>query len=397
MPTTLIAWELGGGLGHVGPLRAIAGELFRRGHALRLATANTSLCRQALAGIDIGIGACPRLPPSGRRLKVPCTFADALHDAGYASADAVTAAVGEWLRLIDAVEPDRLLADYSPTAMLAARARGLPTVLIGTGFVCPPDVSPLPSLHPAVTEPHWAEEVETNVLASMNAALAAHGGSPLERVGALVGQADTRLLLTLPELDHYPDRATAPGDVFARLFEALPGAEAAWPERVAGPRVFVYLREGDFVEPLLGGLAAKRIATVAYTPRLPRERAARFAASTVSVHTSPVDLRPLLDGCDVAVHHGGHVSACGLLLAGVPTLTLPMSLEQAVTGRRLRALGAGLDAPSDDLNAIAGALEDLLEDARYAATARAIAARHSPLSARQAVGEAVDAIERVGR
>ena len=37
MSNILFAWEFGGGLGHVGPVRAIGGELVRRGHHVALA------------------------------------------------------------------------------------------------------------------------------------------------------------------------------------------------------------------------------------------------------------------------------------------------------------------------------------------------------------------------
>jgi UDP:flavonoid glycosyltransferase YjiC (YdhE family) len=49
MSKTLIAWELGSGLGHVGPLRAIGAELVRRGHSVAIAASNTALYRKALA------------------------------------------------------------------------------------------------------------------------------------------------------------------------------------------------------------------------------------------------------------------------------------------------------------------------------------------------------------
>ena len=171
MSKLLIAWEFGGGLGHVGPLREVGSELVRRGHEVHIAAANAPLSEQALGGAGIRVLPCPRLPISGKRLKVPCTFSDVLHDCGYSSAERVTEAVGEWRKLIDWVAPDVVLADYSPTAMLAARVRGLPVVVTGSGFVCPPDVAPLPSLHTTITGPHWAAEVEAAVLSSMNAAL----------------------------------------------------------------------------------------------------------------------------------------------------------------------------------------------------------------------------------
>ncbi|CAE7468737.1 unnamed protein product, partial [Symbiodinium sp. CCMP2456] len=370
MPKALFAWEMGGGLGHAGPLRAVGAELVRRGDAVTLATTNVPLCEQAFVGSGVGLIPAPSLPFSEKQLRAPCTFSDVLHDCGYSLPARVTEAVGQWLRIIDELRPDRLLADYSPTAMLAARIRGVRTTVFGTGFTCPPDITPLPSLHEQVTEPHWAAEVEAAVLTSMNAALGAHGGRSLNYVAQLYADADSQLLLTLPELDHYPNREQGE---YVRPFGTLPATHAAWPESSQGPRVFVYLRNEPSTEPLLRGLAMKGITTIAYVYGLSRACVDALSGSSVRVYSNPIDLQPLLESCDVAVLNGGHVAACDLLLAGTPMLTIPLTLEQAATARRIRENGAGLDASVYDLNAIGYALEKLIGDASYTEAARAIA------------------------
>ena len=191
-------------------------------------------------------------------------------------------------------------------------------------------------------------------------------------------------------MDHYPGRSDAE---YARPFGALPGDPVAWPEG-SGQRVFAYLRDQAFNEPLLRGLAMKNVATIAYAPRLPAACVDSLAGTSVVVVASPVDLRPLLKTCDAAIHHGGHVAACLFLLAGVPTLTIPLTLEQAVTGRRCRDLGVGLDAPPDDLPAIAGGVENLLNDDRYVTTAQSIAQRYSKTADDAGLHKVVDAVER---
>lgn len=112
MPNILIAWELGGGLGHVGPLRAVGAELVRRGHTVLLATgsSNLPLGEQALAGSGVQLLEAPQVPLSQQQLKYPCTYTDLLHDCGYANAEHLTSAVDAWRHLFEQVQPQVPLA-----------------------------------------------------------------------------------------------------------------------------------------------------------------------------------------------------------------------------------------------------------------------------------------------
>ena len=48
------------------------------------------------------------------------------------------------------LQPQVVVADYAPTALLAARACGIPRVTVGTGFALPRLSDPLPALRPWV-------------------------------------------------------------------------------------------------------------------------------------------------------------------------------------------------------------------------------------------------------
>jgi UDP-N-acetylglucosamine:LPS N-acetylglucosamine transferase len=400
MSKILIAWELGSGLGHVGPLRAIGAELARRGHTVAIAAPNTELCRQAFAGSGVETVRAPSLPLSEKRLKFPCTYSDLLHDCGYSSAENLAVATGAWIELFDELRPDLLLADHSPTALLASRARDFATATIGTGFVCPPDVTPLPSLRKEIPEPHWAAEVEQTVLTNMNAALAAYGSAPLSRVTEVFGTVDRQYLLTLNELDHYRRwRDDNPREIkYWPPVGTLPGRVCDWPSGPAipvRPRVFVYLRENETLLPILRGLAYKRFPTICYAPRFSDAEAASFGGSSVCVSRMPVDISRLTAVCDVAVLHGGNSTVGEFLRAGVPMLVLPLMLEQQITAERVAELHAGLHAQLGDLDAIGTKLEELIEDASYDESARSIAAQISRVDEEAAVGQLVDDMEQL--
>lgn len=399
MPSVLIAWEFGSGLGHVAPLRAIGAELIQRGDEVTIVTSNVELCRQAFAGWGVETLATPALPLSAKRLKFPCTYSDILHDAGYSSAENVVTAVAEWLKIFDSIEPHLLIADHSPSALVASRARNFPTAIASNGYLCPPDITPLPSLRTEIPAPHWAAEVEQTVLDSMNAAIAAHDGKPVSHVAQLFADANRQYLLTFPQLDHYrPWRnEDSPFRTYWPTVGALPGQLVDWPDRPTlnpdCPRVFVYLHKSPVVYPVLKGMAYKRIPTICFAPRMRAAERAEFAGTSVFVATTPVDLRPLAQQCDAAVINGGNGTVCELIRAGVPMILLPLTLEQQLTGDRIERLGIGLHAPLSDLDAIASALERLLEDQTIKETARSFAQQFSTVIEEEQVARLVDDIQ----
>jgi sterol 3beta-glucosyltransferase len=53
----------------------------------------------------------------------------------------------------------------------------------------------------------------------------------------------------------------------------------------------------------------------------------------------------------VAIHHGGAGTTSASLHAGIPTITLPLAIDQFFWGERIQKLGAGLSIPQRKLNA----------------------------------------------
>lgn len=78
-------------------------------------------------------------------------------------------------------------------------------------------------------------------------------------------------------------------------------------------------------------------------------------------------LRAVLPGASAVIHHGGSGSAMTALWAGVPQLTTTFASEQAATGGRVAAAGAGRHLPGHEAgpDALRAALHDLLTDTAY--------------------------------
>src|ERR1041384_8255334 len=115
--------------------------------------------------------------------------------------------VSAWRRIFELVEPDLVIADHSPTAMLALRGLPIRSVAIGCGFLIPPDTYPLQNMHPwSQFDEVQAKSDDDRMCERINQVLVRFEAPPLQRIGQIFGDADERILTTFPELDHYLER-----------------------------------------------------------------------------------------------------------------------------------------------------------------------------------------------
>ena len=142
MARIAFAWELGGEFGHAMACAALARMLRARGHEIAFLFREL---HQLSFLADISQHAVFQAPVSvreGHKVPIPASFAEILVGCGYDSGAHLSGLLGGWLALFDRWKPDLVLADFSPTALLAARLRGLRRVSYGNGFAIPPRLTP---------------------------------------------------------------------------------------------------------------------------------------------------------------------------------------------------------------------------------------------------------------
>lgn len=124
-----------------------------------------------------------------------------------------------------------------------------------------------------------------------------------------------------------------------------------------------------------------------------RDRApAQLGAVPANVHVERwVDQAVVLRHASAVVCHGGSGTVRGALAHGVPLVILPMFADQPHNAARVHELGAGVavEPGHAGIEALAGAVEQLLTDDRYAARAALVA---SDIRALPTVDRAVDAL-----
>jgi UDP:flavonoid glycosyltransferase YjiC (YdhE family) len=392
------AWELGGGLGHAGRLKPLAQEAVRRGHRVTMSLRDLVHTNALLHDVNVPRFQAPIWLHQVHGVPNPqVSLAEILLTCGYLNADALQGLVVGWHQLLGTLKPDLLVADYAPTAVLAARCLGLRSATVGIGFFIPPDESPLPSLRdwePA--QPGRLQNADAQMLASVNTALARHGGPPLARA-AQVLQGDAPLRLTWPELDHYGRTQLPAGQRWwGPSMSPGAGVPPTWPAG-SGPKVFAYIKSThpDHVA-LLNALVRRGCRTVCYLPEVALGAQPPVVSPLLSYSEGPVDLALALPDCELCICHAGEATLAQALLYGVPVLLLPTQAEQFLMSRQVALTGAGINAAAMrrpvDYSATIGAM---LGTSSYRAAARAFADRYADFTPRQHTQDLVDEFERL--
>jgi hypothetical protein len=382
----LFTWELGGGFGHLVRYMGTFRALRDRGHEVTLVVrdlANT----EKVFGPETSKGgfrflqAPVQLRPPARPVR-QLSYAHLLQAVGFGDADGLAGRIRAWHGVLDHVRPDLVIHDHSPTAALACHALDCPRYYCGSGFLLPPCTVPLPPMR------YW-ESVTAEQLRAAEAPVLDVIGAVASRLGGTIKSLDNLaglfeevrpVLLTHPELDHYPDRGAA--EYFgAPLSDGDFGERAGWPAGT-GPRVFAYLSPFKTLGALFDELARIGARTLVYGPEIPVEVRQRHAGKSIRFVDRPLSIGQMGSECDLAINHANLATVTEMLLAGKPVLMLPTTLERQMLARRVAALGAGLAAPRLLPEGMATKLRALIEDARYRSAAERFAAKYGATAPR---------------
>jgi hypothetical protein len=335
----LLAWELGANSGHRMRLLALAERLVARGHRVDCVVQDLKGFAQVplVSERRIGLWQAPvwggLLAYGGRQsLGAPQGFGDVLANLGLQSASEIEGLLRAWDGLYRLLQPDLVLADFAPAALLAARGR-VARVAIGTGFTLPPSTGPrFPRFGPAA--PLVAEDA---LLALVNHALGRLGQAGLTHLPQIMA-ADLALPATFACLDPYPaPRLRLPPFFPAEALEVTP----------EGAGVFAYLPQ-----PGRGDLEA--LGTLAKHHRI-RAHLPGFRGQIQGVTLSPaLNWREIARDHWAVICQGGMGMVSAALAAGMGLAVWPGGIEQELTARALQREGlAGRDLPPEGQAALA--------------------------------------------
>ena len=371
MARILIAWEFGRNLGHIARDLPLARACRDAGHEVIWAVPDLRAAARELDGEGFLLLQTPlvRAAPSP---SPPISFADMLLREGYDDQAGLLGSLHGWISLIRLAAPAAIVHDYAPTALLAARVTGVPALVLGSGFMVPPPVTPSPSFFPSGVPPQATREAEARFVERVNSALAACEAVGIASLADVYGH-DVQVLTTFEELDPFGPRVGV--RYVGPMFALRQQARVDW-ATTGKRRIFAYLRpEVPGCEALLDALQSGDAEVMCAMPGLPPAWPARF--DRIRFHPGAVDMDHLLPTADLAITNGsGTIPTC--LLAGVPVLVLPHVVEQYLAGARLQAMGAGLvvQGPQSTMG-FAAQLGRLLGEPGFRAAAQAFARRHA--------------------
>lgn len=382
----LITWELGGDLGHIGRLIPVAGRLQAAGYDVVFALRDLSHVHLLPAGHTVV--PAPGLAPgkAADALREPATFADILYNQGVTADRVLAATVRAWRGLFELVQPAVVIQDFSPTALLALQGWPAASLLLGTGFACPPGGGHLPELR--AWQNHYPDRIrqtERQVLAAFNQQLAAQRQPPLQAIGELYERVDANFLATFAALDHYPQRHPLPvnGKIqYCGVWSGLGGASPQWPEGT-GARIFAYLKPFRGLPRVLDHLVALGHPTLVYLNT--DIETSRWQSPTMKIRHQPLAMHKVAADAGLALLHAGHGSTARMLLAGTPIVQLPVNVEQYHTAVNTERLGAGIMADLADPAAICAAIDRAVASSELADAASSFAREHASYDAGQAL------------
>jgi UDP:flavonoid glycosyltransferase YjiC (YdhE family) len=376
MKTVLLAWELGGGMGHIVTLWRLAKRLRQRDLRLVAAVKNPDagrlLCSQGIEIVRAPAWPSASMSPAQIARTSSATMGEVLATAGLADGQGLCRLLSEWDDLFLRIKPNLVVGHLAPAASLVARGR-VPLMLVGDGYALPPaELKRFPRLH---SMSHPGNENLT--LAVLNTVLQSRRQAQLDYLPQIFSS-DARMVVTFPLLDPYAAHRVEPLD--GPILDYVPVASDP-----KARSIFVYLSRGyalhrDIPDSLLAHAQGLRI----HAPALSAEQARDLTRAGAVVDHDPIAPAQALAPASLVIHLGGSGLAAEALMAGIPQLVLSMQVEQWLNGSALQRAGLGrvIRAYDPASTRISHEIDSLLEDTVIARKAVDAGRLHRDLSRR---------------
>lgn len=337
----LLAWEFGGGLGHVSRLLGLADFFRSRGAEVVFAVPpqHRAVLLDHVGPDQLFNSPRVRFSQVAHRGR-PHSFAEILWRLGFCNAQALAAAGHEWTRLFGHLGVDLVLLDAAPVAQLASMTAALPAVQITNGFDAPPGHFPTFGL---ARDEQGIQATNRRRIEALDESIRTATRSMLQQGSAGLAEwlaYPERWYDCVPDADPYGPRL---GAKYIGPTGKPPGAvQVDWPPGAPNsPKVFVYLRSASDIISTLKALKKFGARVVCCWPEPHAELHPRLEHGATVVSRKPVSLDHTIPTCDLVVSYGSSTLTSQAILANKPMLLLPQDAEKWVISRAVELRGLG--------------------------------------------------------
>lgn len=374
--TILCTWEIGSELGHISRFSAIVHALESQNFNVVVALKDLSRAYPFFSDTKATLLQAPVwLPQISMQRPIAC-LPDSMLLLGYLETDPLHSLVSAWQSLIELVNPDLVIFDYSPTAMLALQDVDVPKVLVGHGFADPVTGQPIADWRPYNAKDNLVERQEKRVLQQVNEILIRQQKKTLENLSDLF-RVNKTFITTFPELDlygqlrHDADYCVGSSDV--------PVTKKVTFTQNTPHKILAYLKPAyPQLNMLLDALDRCEADVFISCPQMPAEYFKKYQREGFQISTELVDLEAAMDDADLFIGHGNAATTKESIRAGTPLMVFPIQLEQLINGKLVEEAGCGqLHEKIENADSVVKAMTSLLgEPESYQQAINALLSRH---------------------
>lgn len=351
MARILLCWELGTDYQHLLSLQSIARFYLNKGYQVWVAGRDVAKLKRIFSDLDIHVVQAPFTDSTaelGVEKQAPRSYADLLRRCGYHHRDSLIGMVSAWSNLLEFIQPDLLLLEHAPTALLAARGfadntKLIARVAIGMPFSVPDDNRPAGIFFPGDLAKQEIVRYEEEVVKNINKVCIELSIARINNLAHLFADLDQCIFQTYAELDHYGYRSAQQRACTSYVGANTPefSQDAIFPH-FKGPKIFCHIKGSAETPVLLKTLQAIECSAIVLVDGIPDSIVRAHQSRHISYINNPVSMRDVLTKATFAILNGGVSSASLFLRAGLPVALFPLHIEQFLMAKRVEALNAGV-------------------------------------------------------
>lgn len=367
MKTILFVSELGAGLGHFAPLKAIADQvtalqLRPEGNKHVFCVRDTISARLAYPNTDFPILPAPISEPSQNALTRTSSYSEILEQIGYLHKTRISAILSSWDDVLGLHEPDLIVADHSPSLCLAARGR-FPVALIGSAHTMPPAELPrFPSLRSGIAPARYQDAMLKNI----NEVLQERNQPALPSLPAIL-ETEKRFVFSLPQADPYTGVRNEP--LLGSYNMGLQRSDVP-----AEPHLFLYAGAvPEYLDAIIQAASQTAAKVSAYLGNASTAATQFLKLRGGHIYSEPPDLSDVLPKATAVLSHGGAGLTQAAMIVGRPQIILPIHFESEATAGRLETLGIGKGIRFTDVDGLKQDISAVLHVRRFGENAQKLA------------------------